>query len=62
VTAAAAPDLERVDPAAADGLAVRPAQTVDPHDRWACGRAAEQVARATDRCRDIRPELIIELL
>ncbi len=62
MTALAAPDVERLDAASADGLTARPAQTQDAHDRWACGRAADPVGQAADDCGDIRPELIIELI
>lgn len=62
MSVAAAPDRERLEPTTADTLAGRTAQADDAHDRWACGRSADDAARAADDCRDIRPELIIELI
>ncbi|HET8777069.1 MAG TPA: hypothetical protein VFN76_05370 [Candidatus Limnocylindria bacterium] len=40
----------------------RPVFAEGPVDGWACGLSADGDGRAADGCRDIRPELIIELL
>jgi hypothetical protein len=63
MTGALAPARKRHERPDADrASSVRPAARDLAADRLSCGLSPEGAPDAADRCQDIRPELIIELI
>jgi hypothetical protein len=62
VTAAAAPIIERLDRTPRRLADEGPQHAATPEGRLACDITPERAAQTGVSCRDIRPELIIELI